>query len=91
MPGSVTVDRFTDRWLAGPPVYLADLERCLPGEAMSPAPALRHWRALPFTAEACGGTMLLAGPEDGGARRHLSARRAGMARNLDRRLRRNAP
>ena len=63
MPGSVTVDRLRDGWLAGPPVYLADLERCSPGEALSPAPALRHWRALPFTAETCAGTMLLAGPE----------------------------
>ena len=36
MPGSVTVDRLRDGWLAGPPVYLADLERCLPGEAIEP-------------------------------------------------------
>ncbi len=56
-------DRLTDRWLEAPPVYLADLDRCDPTDGLSEAPALRHWRALPFTAEACEGTMLVAGPE----------------------------
>ena len=63
MPDSATVDRFTDRWLSGAPVYLADLDRCSPADGLSPAPALRRWRALLFTAEACAGTMLVAGPE----------------------------
>ncbi len=63
MPASRPVDRFTDRWLAAAPMYFADLDRCLPADALDPDPALRRWRALPFTAESCAGTMLVAGPE----------------------------
>ena len=57
------IDRFADRWLAQPPVYLTDLDRCEPAAALVDVPALRHWRTLAYTTEDLQGTMLLAGPQ----------------------------
>ena len=57
------IDRYADRWLGSEPVYRTDLDRCRPAEALSSTPALRRWRALPYSAEALSGVMLLAGPE----------------------------
>ena len=63
MPMLDSADRLTDRWLGRPPTYLADLDRCEPSDALTTTPMLRRWRTLPFTADACEGTMLVAGPE----------------------------
>ena len=62
MSGQV-VDRIGDGWLSGRPVYIADLDRCRPTEALADLPERHRWRKLPYQAEGFAGTMLLAGPE----------------------------
>ncbi len=56
-------DRFADRWLSRPPIYLTDLDRCEPAAALADVPALRHWRKLAYSTDDLEGTMLLAGPQ----------------------------
>ncbi len=63
--GAVTKDYIADRGFAGGPVYLTDLGRCLPSEALSDKRRRRHWRMLGYETDTLAGTMLLAGPETG--------------------------
>ena len=56
-------DYFGDKWLPGQPIYLTDLDRCQPAEALSPEPRLGRWRTLEYETDTLSGVMLLAGPE----------------------------
>ena len=50
MPKELT-DHIADRWLTAKPVYLTDLGRCRPAEALSPRPKLRHWRTFEYATD----------------------------------------
>ena len=56
-------ESIADRALAADPIYLTDLSRCRPADALSPKPRRKHWRTLSYTTDGLAGTMLLAGPE----------------------------
>ena len=56
-------DFFADRGFSQPPIYLTDLDRCTLAGALSPAPRSHTWRTLPYSTDAFGGVLLLAGPE----------------------------
>ncbi len=56
-------DRLSDRWLRSAPLYMSDLHRCGPSDALSSTPELRRWRMVPYQTDSFSGTMLLAGPE----------------------------
>lgn len=56
-------EQYSDSWLSGEPIYLADLNNCLPPEALSPLPVHERWRMLEYDTEDFSGVMLLAGPE----------------------------
>ena len=43
------------------PIYLSDMSRCLPAEALAPQPRRHHWRLLPYETEKFKGVMLVAG------------------------------
>ena len=58
-------DLFADSWLSGEPVYVGDLDRCRPSEALSDNPQPGRWRAMEYDTESFSGTMLLAGVETG--------------------------
>lgn len=45
------------------PLYLADLERCQPGAAISGDARRHHWRAIPYESDLASGTMLVATAE----------------------------
>ena len=57
------IDRFTDRWPAAPPVYLTNLDKCRPAEALSREARRGHWRTLAYETDGSSGVMLIAGPE----------------------------
>ena len=56
-------DHFTDRWLTGDPIYLTDLDRCEPADALSNEAIRGHWRTLEYATDYLAGVMLLVGPE----------------------------
>ncbi len=56
-------EQYSDTWLSGEPVYLADLDRCLPADALSSFPTRGRWRMLDYDTDDFSGVMLLAGPE----------------------------
>ena len=60
-----------DRGLAGEPIFLTDLSRCRPADALSHTPKRKHWRTLSYSAEDLDGVMLLAGPETAAPEVHL--------------------
>ena len=56
-------DFIGDRGYAADPVYLADLDRCVPSESLSADPKPRRWRTMKYETETVSGVMLMAGPE----------------------------
>ena len=60
-------ERLTDRGFKAEPLYLTDLDRCKPADALSPKPRQGHWRTLPYQTDALSGVMLMAGPETAAA------------------------
>lgn len=56
-------ESIADRALAAEPIYLTDLSRCRPADALSAKPRRKHWRTVGYTADGLAGTMLMAGPE----------------------------
>ena len=59
----MTAEQYSDSWLSGEPIYLADMDRCLPSDALSPFPLPGRWRMLEYDADDFSGVMLLGGPE----------------------------
>ena len=59
----MTKDRMADAWLEGEAVYLTDMDRCLPGEAVSPEPKRGRWRTVGYESDELSGTMLVAWQE----------------------------
>ena len=59
----MTAELYSDSWLSGEPVYLADMDRCLPSDALSSFPVPGRWRTLEYDADDFSGVMLLGGPE----------------------------
>ena len=57
------MDRMADGWLEGEAVYLTDMDRCLPGEAVSPEPKRGRWRTVGYESDELSGTMLVAWQE----------------------------
>ena len=53
-------DCYGDRWLSGRPIYLTELDRCQPAEAMAPEARQGRWRLLPYETDAQTGAMLYA-------------------------------
>ena len=64
-------ESISDRALAGEPIFLTDLSRCRPADALSHTPKRKHWRTLSYSAEDLDGVMLLAGPETAAPEVHL--------------------
>ena len=57
------MDRMADGWLEGEAVYLTDMDRCLPGGAVSPEPKRGRWRTVGYESDELSGTMLVAWQE----------------------------
>lgn len=58
-------DLIGDRAFASPPIYLSDLDRCTPSDALSRESRRGCWRTLEYETPAFAGTMLMANPETG--------------------------
>ena len=41
------------------PIYLTDLDQCLPQTALAPALQLHHWRVMEYTTDLLSGNMLM--------------------------------
>jgi len=48
-----------------PPIYLADMSKCLPTSALTHKPQRGRWRLLPYETETFSGSMLVAGRNTG--------------------------
>ena len=48
-----------------PPIYLADMSKCLPASALTKKPQRGRWRLLPYETETFSGVMLVAGRNTG--------------------------
>ena len=48
-----------------PPIYLADMSKCLPASALTHKPQRGRWRLLPYETETFSGSMLVAGRNTG--------------------------
>ena len=59
--GSRAVDRYADRWLSQPPVYLADMTRCRPTDALSDQAARGRWRVIDYRCDELAGNAIVAG------------------------------
>ena len=57
------MDRTADGWIEGEAVYLTDMDRFLPGEAVSPEPKRGRWRTVGYESDELSGTMLVAWQE----------------------------
>ena len=57
------VNLLADQGFGGEPFFVSDMDRCMPGSALSRDPLRRHWRLMDYEAEGLSGTMLTAGPE----------------------------
>ena len=55
--------RMADAWLEGEAVYLTDMDRCLPSDAVSPEPKRGRWRTVGYESDELSGTMLVAWQE----------------------------
>lgn len=62
MVGSET-DFFGDKWLAGQPTYLTDLDRCQPTSALYAGAKAGHWRMVTYETDTLSGVMLRADSE----------------------------
>ena len=62
MSGTQT-DKLGGRGLSSAPVYISDLGRCEPSEAISRTSERHRWRAYDYEVGGFGGVMLMAGPE----------------------------
>ena len=58
-------DLIGDRAFSSPPIYVSDLDRCIPSAALSTESRRGVWRTLPYETPAFSGTMLMANPETG--------------------------
>lgn len=58
-------DLIGDRAFASPPIYLSDLDRCTPSDALSRQSRRGCWRTLQYETPTFAGTMLMANPETG--------------------------
>ena len=56
-------DHIADKELTAQPIYLSDMDRCQPPDALSSEPRHGHWRKMEYEAEDFSGVMLMAGPE----------------------------
>ena len=63
--GSASSDYFADLGFSAEPIYLTDLDRCTPAEALSSQPRRARWRKLDYQTDTASGVMLLAGPDTG--------------------------
>lgn len=62
--GEMTTNGFmADYGFERDPVYLTDMERCLPGESLAPVPKRRRWRTVEYESGELSGTMLVAWQE----------------------------
>ena len=58
-------DLIGDRAFVGPPVYISDLDRCMPATALTTDSRRGAWRTLDYETPEFRGTMLMANPETG--------------------------
>lgn len=58
-----STDHLADRGLSTAPIYVADLDKCLPSNALSHDSQPRHWRMYDYSVAEFSGVMLMAGPE----------------------------
>ena len=58
-------DLIGDRAFSSPPIYVSDLDRCTPADALSTESRRGAWRTLSYETPAFSGTMLMANPETG--------------------------
>ena len=56
-------DYYTDRGFEAAPIYLADLDRCAPADALARESLPGRWQALSYKTEGFSGALLFAGPE----------------------------
>ena len=77
-------DYIADWGLEAEPIYVTDLDRCLPSDALTARPSRGRWRTMPFETQDFSGTLIAAGTETGSRRCDLSPRRAGVARRIHR-------
>ena len=61
--GGALIDNIADRGLSAGPVYLSDLDRCRPSDALSRESEPRRWRMYDYEVATFAGVMLMAGPE----------------------------
>ena len=59
----MAAELYSDNWLSGEPIYLADMDRCLPSDALTSFPVPGRWRTLEYETDDFSGVMLLGGPE----------------------------
>ena len=59
----MAAELYSDSWLSGEPIYLADMDRCLPSDALASFPVPGRWRMLEYATDDFSGVMLLGGPE----------------------------
>ncbi len=57
------LENLADRSFSADPVYLTDLERCRPADALSRDTGYGRWRVLPYQTDMLAGSMLAAGTE----------------------------
>ena len=73
--GFVGRDFFGDRGYSAEPVYLSDLDRCAPAEALAPPSRRGRWSVYDYETEGFAGSLLVAGAGDRGPGDYLPARR----------------
>ena len=57
------LDFIADWGLEAEPIYVTDLDRCLPSDALTARPSRGRWRTMPFETQDFSGTLIAAGTE----------------------------
>ena len=58
-----SIDHYTDRWLSGDPVYLTEMDRCLPATSLARDADHGKWRVLEYHSDQLSGKLIVAGGE----------------------------
>jgi hypothetical protein len=57
------IDHYADHWLSSAPVYLTDMDRCLPASSLASAAGHRKWRVFDYSSDKLAGKLIVAGGE----------------------------
>jgi len=57
------MDHYADHWLSNKPIYLTDMDRCVPGSSLAPDAAHRKWRVFDYQSDPLSGRLIIAGGE----------------------------